>query len=57
MLSSSVDMPKGIMVMNRKDLQKQLDAAPIEGKGKVSNTFLHPVVRKEKGTFVPVFYI
>jgi hypothetical protein len=42
-LFSSVDMPKGIMVMNRNDLQKQLDAAPIEGKGEVPNTFFHPV--------------
>jgi hypothetical protein len=31
-LSSSVEMPRGIMLMNRNGLQKQLHAAPIEGK-------------------------
>jgi hypothetical protein len=52
-LSNSVEMPRGIMVMYRNDLQKHLDAVPIEGKGKVSSKLLHPVVLIEKGKFVP----
>jgi hypothetical protein len=43
-LSNSVKMPRGIMVMNRNGLQKQLAVAPIEGRDGFTNTLLHPVV-------------